>query len=151
MSSFINFFGIIVVFSHIFACYWFALGTYHSEGTGYNGGDASWVAFNGYSDSSVGQQYMAALYYVLTTFSTVGYGDIAPVNELEQAFSCAAMTGARGTTLLRWQQWSGSEAKSSRPWASRCWLRQSGLRRAWTSRPRRSASSRLKRSVSGKW
>jgi CRP-like cAMP-binding protein len=95
MKVIASFFGIIVVFSHIFACYWFAIGTYH-EGTGHDGGETSWVAFEGYSDSTVGEQYMAALYYILTTFSTVGYGDIAPVNELEQAFSCAAMIMGAG-------------------------------------------------------
>ena len=46
---------------------------------------ASWVSANGYSSEQVSVQYMAAIFFIFTTFSTVGYGDIAPMNELEQA------------------------------------------------------------------
>lgn len=91
MKVILSYIGIIFLLAHLFACYWFALGTMHDG----DGSDpkraASWVSANGYSSEQVSVQYMAAIFFIFTTFSTVGYGDIAPMNELEQVFCIAAM------------------------------------------------------------
>ena len=90
----VRFFGIIIVFAHIFACYWFAVGTIY-DGTE-AGGETSWVAYFGYADEYVSTQYMASVYTIIMTFSTVGFGDIRAVNEYEQAFACCAMVVGAG-------------------------------------------------------
>ena len=40
-------------------------------------------------------KYLASFYYAVVTFSTIGYGDVTPTNDLERACStCLALTGA---------------------------------------------------------
>ena len=44
------------------------------------------------------RRYVASLYWAITTMSTVGYGDIVPVNTAERIFAISAMVlrGQRG-------------------------------------------------------
>lgn len=50
-------------------------------------GPETWVARKGYVDSDIGTQYLAALYWSITTMSTVGYGDITALTETEMILS----------------------------------------------------------------
>lgn len=61
---------VFLVLCHSFACLWYLLAKlddFHDE---------TWVARYGYTESSVLRQYIASLYFIVTTITTVGYGDI---------------------------------------------------------------------------
>ena len=50
-------------------------------------------------------QYLTSFYFIITTFSTVGYGDISATNKLEKVFCIIVMCGgvtafAAGTSTL---------------------------------------------------
>jgi CRP-like cAMP-binding protein len=69
-------------------------------------GALTWVeAFPGrghaYADADVRTKYTAALYWTLTTMTTVGYGDIVPLTNYERAFACCVeLLGAVCTALV---------------------------------------------------
>mmetsp|Transcript_26310 Transcript_26310/g.18666 ORF Transcript_26310/g.18666 Transcript_26310/m.18666 type:complete len:158 (+) Transcript_26310:57-530(+) len=65
------FLGFFVVFCHIFACL-FAMSAQFNE---YN-----WIVNSEYEEYSSINLYVISLYFVVTTVTTVGYGDIQPVN-----------------------------------------------------------------------
>ena len=51
------------------------------------------------------QQYLTAMYFIMTTFSTVGYGDISGYNDVEKLFCIIVMivgvtSFAAGTSTL---------------------------------------------------
>mmetsp|Transcript_26206 Transcript_26206/g.34084 ORF Transcript_26206/g.34084 Transcript_26206/m.34084 type:complete len:441 (+) Transcript_26206:1135-2457(+) len=48
-------------------------------------------------DKPSGEQYLTSVYWVITTMTTVGYGDISPVNGSERAFGIVVMVS--GCTL----------------------------------------------------
>merc|ERR1711871_706114 len=51
----------------------------------------SWIAAYGCAEASIETQYVAALYWSLTTLTTVGYGDVLPVTDGERIFCMLAM------------------------------------------------------------
>jgi hypothetical protein len=54
-----------------------------------------------YADADVRTKYTAALYWTLTTMTTVGYGDIVPLTNYERAFACCVeLLGAVCTALV---------------------------------------------------
>eukprot|EP00441_Pelagodinium_beii_P037253 CAMPEP_0197645090 /NCGR_PEP_ID=MMETSP1338-20131121/17851_1 /TAXON_ID=43686 ORGANISM="Pelagodinium beii, Strain RCC1491" /NCGR_SAMPLE_ID=MMETSP1338 /ASSEMBLY_ACC=CAM_ASM_000754 /LENGTH=1465 /DNA_ID=CAMNT_0043218587 /DNA_START=123 /DNA_END=4516 /DNA_ORIENTATION=+ len=90
--------------AHMVACVWHALSTFKiadedckSGLIGCEGGQeaTSWLALCGSGMDVDEQKYVAALYWVFTTMTTVGYGDIFPMNNLERAFAvCVMIFGA---------------------------------------------------------
>ena len=76
----------VVIFAHIVACLWYFTALLD------NFGPDTWVARKGYVDEDIGTVYMASLYWSITTMSTVGYGDIAAVTEVEMILSILWMT-----------------------------------------------------------
>jgi hypothetical protein len=51
----------------------------------------SWSSYVEIRDTSAPRQYLYSLYWVITTMTTVGYGDITAQNDTERAFSMFAM------------------------------------------------------------
>jgi hypothetical protein len=69
--------------SHFLASLWVYIGRYGEES------NTGWIVRlknNNLIGSSYPSMYIAALYYVFTTLSTVGYGDIVGVDILEYSF-----------------------------------------------------------------
>lgn len=67
-------FGLII--AHIFSCVWHFLS--------FRDGNAdSWLRRYGYDSSTPMEKYTASLYYVYSTITTTGYGDIVPLTQTE--------------------------------------------------------------------
>ena len=63
---------------HIVACFW------HVTASLDNLSPNTWVYRYGYLDASAGERYLACVYWAVTTFTTVGYGDISAYTESEK-------------------------------------------------------------------
>ena len=72
---------ILSVVVHVVGCIWLFIGE-SSEGSPNN-----WLVKYGIQDSSQSDKYLRAIYWAVTTFSTVGYGDVVPVNNIEKIFT----------------------------------------------------------------
>lgn len=65
---------------------------------------STWID-DGFLEMSIGEKYLTSLYFTITTFSTVGYGDISAHNYVEKIFCIIVMiTGvtafATGTSAI---------------------------------------------------
>lgn len=68
---------IFIVLCHTFACLWFLLAKLQDFD------ESTWVVRYNYYDAPIAEQYLASLYFIVTTISTVGYGDITSQNSWE--------------------------------------------------------------------
>ncbi|CAG9326193.1 unnamed protein product [Blepharisma stoltei] len=66
---------------HIVGCLWFFCARIN------NFSPSTWVVRCDYLDDTVDVQYIASIYWAMTTVTTVGYGDISGRTELEQILS----------------------------------------------------------------
>jgi hyperpolarization activated cyclic nucleotide-gated potassium channel 2 len=78
----------LVVFftAHGIACWFYLVSVDDSLDS-----DRTWICCSGVIDESVGEAYLASLYWAIATMTTVGYGDIAPVSTNEKLYSIIAM------------------------------------------------------------
>lgn len=76
----------LVVTLHIGACGWVFIGRLNHEFDSEN-----WIMSGGYNDLDNVELYIVAIYWIVTTVATVGYGDIHPVNTDERVFNCFTM------------------------------------------------------------
>jgi CRP-like cAMP-binding protein len=72
---------LILLAIHIGACIWIIIGTLESFG------NQTWIISEGYSNLTDFGLYLTAFYYCLVVFTTVGYGDVSSVNNLERSFT----------------------------------------------------------------
>ena len=70
---------------HLVACMWVFIGTLDIT-------SMNWVLVGNYDEYSNQDLYLVSLYWTITTVSTVGYGDIVPVNLVEKIFTTVVMT-----------------------------------------------------------
>lgn len=70
---------VFVMLAHFFGSAFFYLGMHQGEGDA-----VSWVERAGLTDSRPWKQYVASLYWALTTMVTVGYGDISATTATER-------------------------------------------------------------------
>ncbi|KAK9841010.1 hypothetical protein WJX81_005273 [Elliptochloris bilobata] len=75
------------VMVNFLGCGWFLV----ARAEGYDGTWLSRVGNEDFSHASSGKQYLAALYFTITTLSTTGFGDIVAQNSLEQAVAMLYM------------------------------------------------------------
>jgi len=84
----------LLFLAHMLGCFWF----YMAVLVGIDHEITTWVSV--YDDGSAvdapaSTQYLYAMYWALTTLTTVGYGDITPTNNVERTYSLfALLTGA---------------------------------------------------------
>lgn len=70
----------ILFINHFLACLWAFASKFDS--------DSNWVLQKtGVKDQSTSSLYLMSFYFITTTVTTVGYGDISPANSLERIFS----------------------------------------------------------------
>ena len=74
-----------MLFCHLGCCFWCLLPIAVP-------GPLNWEIMYNIQDFSDGQQYLAGLYWVITTICTIGYGDIRPTNDLEKAVGICVMS-----------------------------------------------------------
>ena len=68
----------VLLFTHLMSCFWYFSAKF--EDLGYN----TWVVRSSMQDSTSAELYIVSFYYILTTMTTVGYGDITPVTITER-------------------------------------------------------------------
>merc|ERR1719453_630829 len=74
---------VMLLLCHQVACVWYAVAALNESG------EDTWLIAQKIENKGGMEQYVAAFYFAITTGTTVGYGDIAPVNSSEQA--CTAV------------------------------------------------------------
>lgn len=73
------------ILCHNLTCLWFLFARFQD----FN--EDTWVVRYGYENASTAEQYVASLYFIAATITTVGYGDINSRTVFEQAFSVVLM------------------------------------------------------------
>lgn len=80
------FFLVFIGIVHVLSCLWFFMSKVSDD-------RENWVVNYGINDSTLGTQYLASFYWTITTLTTVGYGDILPVNSIERFYCIFVMLG----------------------------------------------------------
>jgi len=70
---------------HLFACTWYLVAALHTDP------DATWVSRRGILDETPAYQWMTCMYFVVTIFTTVGFGDISGATMGEMSVVMVAM------------------------------------------------------------
>jgi len=81
----IKFIITILLIIHVLSCVWFlspVIGGFP---------DQSWAVREGIHNASIPTQYVRSLYWTITTMTTVGYGDITPVLDIEYILAILVM------------------------------------------------------------
>ena len=68
--------------AHTVCCFWWACADNET---------VSWRTIMQIQDAPVSRKYVAALYWTVTTLTTVGYGDIVPATSAERVIACVVM------------------------------------------------------------
>ncbi|OMJ92857.1 hypothetical protein SteCoe_4307 [Stentor coeruleus] len=83
--NFVYFWFIFMLSVHIFGCIWYYIGNIHENSM------ISWRERYRINDLALSDKYLASIYYVFLTLTTVGYGDIIPTNNTEKLFTVIMM------------------------------------------------------------
>jgi CRP-like cAMP-binding protein len=78
----------VVFIAHLVCCMWWGISTNLSTQAWYDNVDMVYVPL---SDAPFKDQYVASLYWTITTLSTVGYGDIVPIGNEERIVTIFVM------------------------------------------------------------
>ena len=81
------FFAICLIFVHSLACAWIWL-AYENEMADFT---SNWINTHGFQDYPTYDLYITAVYFTVTTITTVGYGDIYATETLERLLGILTM------------------------------------------------------------
>ena len=84
-SRIVGFLLTLVLIVHISGCLWFYIGKIDDDQS------ANWIFRYRIDDLSDYDKYIASIYFVFTTLTTVGYGDITPLTNTEKFFTMILM------------------------------------------------------------
>lgn len=85
MDRLLYFMCFFFIYLHLMSCLWYFLVKLEDYPSN------SWVARNDYQDAGTIEIYLASMYYVLATTTTVGYGDITSDTVLEKIMTLIIM------------------------------------------------------------
>lgn len=71
----------LTIFLHFSSCLWKLIAFYEDETN-------NWITFFEFSYLNEFEIYFESLFFIISTITTVGYGNIFPVNEVERVFTC---------------------------------------------------------------
>lgn len=82
MYQLLRIFVMLTIFTYFLACFWYLM----SESQDLSEGESSWfITFvSDLEYVEIVDQLVVSLYYALTMLSTVGYGDLYPISNLEK-------------------------------------------------------------------
>lgn len=75
---------------HIVACMWCFIATFEDDPNDKDG-HINWLIAKEITENSASEKYLFALYFTVTTITTVGYGDLSANNPIEQLFCIVIM------------------------------------------------------------
>lgn len=81
----IEFALLFVILCHTLACMWYLVGRLQDSSGN------CWIDANNLYDASPYEKYISALYFIVATITTVGYGDISATTSIEQTFCIVLM------------------------------------------------------------
>jgi hypothetical protein len=84
-SRIIGFLLALALIVHISGCIWYYIGKIDEEST------ENWIFRHHIDDLSDYDTYVSSIYFVFTTLTTVGYGDITPMTNTEKCFTMILM------------------------------------------------------------
>ena len=85
MERLVEFSLLFLILCHTLSCMWFLvakLEDFHEQ---------TWVAQLDLLDATIPEQYIAGLYFIVATITTVGYGDVSGKTTPERAFCIVLM------------------------------------------------------------
>ena len=85
-GSIVRIVSLTLILAHLCACIFSFIGRFEEDEL-----HASWLSAYDLHQAGPGDQYIAALYFCVGSITTVGYGDIVPVNTGERAFVLCLM------------------------------------------------------------
>ena len=88
MERLLFFLIVFMILSHLASCLWIIIGTLYNDDGSFKG---TWMeSFEEFKGES-GEIYIVAFYWIISTITTVGYGDISGSNNIERVFCSVCM------------------------------------------------------------
>ena len=91
MKHFVYIIFLLLVAAHLLACVWIYIAYYITHGPSYGPQNNNWMIEGGIINSKDYAIYTSAIYWAMTTLTTVGFGDIGPTSTGERLVATVAL------------------------------------------------------------
>eukprot|EP00746_Dinoflagellata_sp_MGD_P027216 gnl/MRDRNA2_/MRDRNA2_164207_c0_seq1.p1 gnl/MRDRNA2_/MRDRNA2_164207_c0~~gnl/MRDRNA2_/MRDRNA2_164207_c0_seq1.p1 ORF type:complete len:806 (-),score=175.04 gnl/MRDRNA2_/MRDRNA2_164207_c0_seq1:619-3036(-) len=85
--QFLKFCIVALLVAHVAGCLWYALAKFHEDIS------ETWIVNRDIQDAEILDQYLHSMYFIITTLTTVGYGDISASTNAEIVVAILLMMG----------------------------------------------------------